>query len=161
MHTIKGTCGFLGLPRLESVDHAGENALGLFREGELEVTPEAVSPSLECLDQIRALLIALEETESEPDGEILVPEEDFLADFARDHDKDPDLAALGDDEALRGALLEVVERVNKGLSTLERVRRFTIARAPFTVENQMMTPTLKIRRHAITAAYGAELDGLY
>ena len=92
---------------------------------------------------------------------ILVPEEDFLADFARDHDKDPDLAALGDDEALRGALVEVVERVNKGLSPLERVRRFTIARAPFTVENQMMTPTLKVRRHAITAAYGAELDGLY
>ncbi len=92
---------------------------------------------------------------------ILVPEEDFLADFARDHDKDPDLAALGDDEALRGALIEVVERVNKGLSPLERVRRFTIARAPFTVENQMMTPTLKVRRHAIMAAYGAELDGLY
>ena len=69
MHTIKGTCGFLGLPRLESVAHAGENALGLIREGELEVTPEAVSTSLECLDQIRALLIALEETESEPDGD--------------------------------------------------------------------------------------------
>ena len=69
MHTIKGTCGFLGLPRLESVAHAGENALGLIREGELEVTPEAVSLSLECLDQIRALLIAPEETESEPDGD--------------------------------------------------------------------------------------------
>ena len=69
MHTIKGTCGFLGLPRLESVAHAGENVLGLIREGELEVTPEAVSPSLEGLAQIRSLLIALEETESEPDGD--------------------------------------------------------------------------------------------
>ncbi|MBL6854618.1 MAG: Hpt domain-containing protein, partial [Alphaproteobacteria bacterium] len=43
MHTIKGTCGFLGLPRLESVAHAGENVLGKFRDGELEVTPGAVT----------------------------------------------------------------------------------------------------------------------
>lgn len=39
VHTIKGTCGFLGLPRLESVAHAGENVLGKFRDGVLEVTP--------------------------------------------------------------------------------------------------------------------------
>ncbi len=41
VHTIKGTCGFLGLPRRESVAHAGENVLGNFREGTLEVTPGA------------------------------------------------------------------------------------------------------------------------
>ncbi len=68
MHTIKGTCGFLGLPRLESVAHAGENILGKFRSNELVVTPEGVSLILECLDQIRALLVALEQTESEPEG---------------------------------------------------------------------------------------------
>ena len=43
VHTIKGTCGFLGLPRLESVAHAGENFLGKFRDGVLPVTPEAVT----------------------------------------------------------------------------------------------------------------------
>ncbi len=43
VHTIKGTCGFLGLPRLEAVAHAGENVLGRLRDGELEVTPEIVS----------------------------------------------------------------------------------------------------------------------
>ena len=69
MHTIKGTCGFLGLPRLESVAHAGENILGKFRSGELVVTPDGVSLILECLDQIRALLVSLEQTESEPEGE--------------------------------------------------------------------------------------------
>jgi two-component system chemotaxis sensor kinase CheA len=69
MHTIKGTCGFLGLPRLESVAHAGENILGKVREGELEVSPRAVSLILECLDQIRAILMVLEETESEPEGD--------------------------------------------------------------------------------------------
>jgi two-component system, chemotaxis family, sensor kinase CheA len=69
VHTIKGTCGFLGLPRLESVAHAGENVLGKIRDGELEVTPEAVSLVLESLDQIKDLLSVLESTEQEPDGD--------------------------------------------------------------------------------------------
>ncbi len=69
MHTIKGTCGFLGLPRLESVAHAGENVLGKIREGDLVVTPAAVSLILECLDSIRSILMVLEETESEPAGD--------------------------------------------------------------------------------------------
>lgn len=69
VHTIKGTCGFLGLPRLESVAHAGENILGKFRDGELPVTPDAVSLILESLDCIKGLLGALEATESEPAGD--------------------------------------------------------------------------------------------
>ncbi len=69
MHTIKGTCGFLGLPRLESVAHAGENILGKVRDGELVVTPPIVSLILECLDQIRDILNTLEATETEPEGD--------------------------------------------------------------------------------------------
>ena len=69
MHTIKGTCGFLGLPRLESVAHSGENVLGKIREGELEATSEAISLVLECLDRIREILSVLEETEAEPEGD--------------------------------------------------------------------------------------------
>ncbi|WP_445681905.1 hybrid sensor histidine kinase/response regulator [Radicibacter daui] len=69
VHTIKGTCGFLGLPRLEAVAHAGENVLGKFRDGELEVTPEAVTIILEALDVIKALLGTLEATEQEPEGD--------------------------------------------------------------------------------------------
>ncbi len=69
MHTIKGTCGFLGLPRLESVAHAGENILGKVRDGELVVTGPIVSLILECLDQIREILNVLEATEAEPDGD--------------------------------------------------------------------------------------------
>ncbi|MGH7184757.1 MAG: chemotaxis protein CheW, partial [Pseudomonadota bacterium] len=59
----------LGLPRLESVAHAGENILGKFRSGELVVTPEGVSLILECLDRIRSILSILEQTEAEPEGE--------------------------------------------------------------------------------------------
>ena len=69
VHTIKGTCGFLGLPRLESVAHAGENVLGRVRDGELEVTTEVVTLILACLDQVRVLLDALEQTEQEPEGD--------------------------------------------------------------------------------------------
>jgi two-component system chemotaxis sensor kinase CheA len=68
VHTIKGTCGFLGLPRLETVAHAGENVLGKFRDGELSVTPEAVTLILACLDRIKMILSHIEATEAEPEG---------------------------------------------------------------------------------------------
>ena len=68
VHTVKGTCGFLGLPRLEHVAHAGENILGKFRDGELPVTPHAVSMILKCIDTIKVLLGHLERTGAEPEG---------------------------------------------------------------------------------------------
>ncbi len=68
VHTIKGTCGFLGLPRLEAVAHSAENVLGKVRDHELVVTPPAVSLILGSLDRIKDLLAALEETETEPEG---------------------------------------------------------------------------------------------
>lgn len=68
VHTIKGTCGFLGLPRLESVAHAGENVLGKIRDGEIVVTQEAITIVLEALDCIKALIEYLSENGQEPDG---------------------------------------------------------------------------------------------
>ncbi len=69
VHTIKGTCGFLGLPRLESVAHAGENVLGKIRDGEIVVTGEAISIVLEALDCIKSLIDYLSENGAEPEGE--------------------------------------------------------------------------------------------
>jgi two-component system chemotaxis sensor kinase CheA len=69
VHTIKGTCGFLGLPRLEGVAHSAENVLGKFRDGELEITPEAVTLILASLDRIKEIMAGLEATEAEPDGD--------------------------------------------------------------------------------------------
>jgi len=69
VHTIKGTCGFLGLPHLERVAHASEDVLGKFRDGDLQVTPEAVTLIFESLDAIKNLLTTLAETEAEPDGD--------------------------------------------------------------------------------------------
>lgn len=69
MHTIKGTCGFLGLPRLEKVAHHAENVLGRFRDGELEVTQEYVTLILESIDRIKYIVSTIEDTGSEPDGD--------------------------------------------------------------------------------------------
>ncbi|HEY4075521.1 MAG TPA: chemotaxis protein CheW [Rhizomicrobium sp.] len=81
MHTIKGTCGFLGLPRLGAVAHAGENILGKFRDGELEVTPHAVTLILKAIDRIRSLLGEMEVTGSEPAGDdgVLIDEINAMA----------------------------------------------------------------------------------
>ena len=67
VHTIKGTCGFLGLPRLEKVAHAAEDLLGLFRDG-LEVTPKIVTLILNAIDRIREILQELATKEVEPEG---------------------------------------------------------------------------------------------
>jgi two-component system chemotaxis sensor kinase CheA len=69
VHTVKGTCGFLGLPRLESVAHAGENVLGKIRDGELEVTPLAISLVLQSLDRIKSIMDALAANGSESEGD--------------------------------------------------------------------------------------------
>lgn len=68
VHTIKGTCGFLGLPRLESIAHAAETLMGKFRDGK-PVTSEAVSVVLTSIDRIKEILGQLEQLEHEPEGE--------------------------------------------------------------------------------------------
>ncbi|ACG79643.1 Chemotaxis histidine kinase [Phenylobacterium zucineum HLK1] len=69
IHTIKGTCGFLGLMRLQTVAHAAENVLGGFRDGVVPVTPTAVSAVLDTVDLIRSLVDALASTGAEPEGD--------------------------------------------------------------------------------------------
>src|SRR3546814_6331905 len=91
---------------------------------------------------------------------LLVPDDEFVAQWCRSAGRPRDLGALREDGAFRAALAQVVDRVNANLSPLEKVRRFAVLEEPFTVENGMMTPTMKIRRHKITAAYGEILDGL-
>jgi two-component system chemotaxis sensor kinase CheA len=67
VHTIKGTCGFLGLPRLEALAHAAETLMGKFRDG-MPVTGDAVTLILSSIDRIKEILGELEKTEHEPDG---------------------------------------------------------------------------------------------
>ena len=69
VHTIKGTCGFLGLPRLERVAHAGENVLGKLRDHTLTVTPDIVTQVLAAIDAIKAIVTTLSQTGAEPPGD--------------------------------------------------------------------------------------------
>lgn len=69
VHTIKGTCGFLGLPRLERVAHAAENVLGQLRDGKLSASPDMVSQILTALDRIKAILAGLSQSGAEPAGD--------------------------------------------------------------------------------------------
>jgi two-component system chemotaxis sensor kinase CheA len=69
LHTIKGTCGFLALERLEAVAHAGETLLGKFRDGDLVADSSAVTLVLESLDRIKEILTGIEATGTEPAGE--------------------------------------------------------------------------------------------
>src|SRR5258708_5000882 len=67
VHTIKGTCGFLGLPRLEALTHAAETMMGNFRDG-TSVTGDAVTLILATIDRIKMLLDRLERTQAEEAG---------------------------------------------------------------------------------------------
>lgn len=69
VHTIKGTTGFLGFGRLESLAHAGENLLGLLREGSLAASPENVSGLLALMDMLRGILRSIETTGSEGESQ--------------------------------------------------------------------------------------------
>ena len=92
---------------------------------------------------------------------IVVPAGSFIAEWASHHGKSADLCALADDPAFRTAISRAVDRANADLSQVERVKRFVVADEPFTIENGMMTPTMKPRRHAINQRWGATLAGLY
>jgi two-component system, chemotaxis family, sensor kinase CheA len=67
VHTVKGTCGFLGLPRLETLSHAAETVIGQFRDG-IPVTREAVSLILETIDRIKLIIAEIETSQIEPEG---------------------------------------------------------------------------------------------
>ena len=92
---------------------------------------------------------------------LLVPDPDWLQAWARARGKTGDAKALAADKDLAAALSAVVERVNAGLSPLEKIRHILVAAEPFTIENEMLTPTLKIRRHKVREVHGARLEALY
>ncbi|MGL4619167.1 MAG: chemotaxis protein CheA [Chroococcidiopsis sp.] len=69
LHTIKGNCGFLPLPKLESVAHAGENLLGKLREQHFTLNPQIASILLQTVDAIRQILAQVEATGNEGDGD--------------------------------------------------------------------------------------------
>ena len=86
---------------------------------------------------------------------VVVPDPEWTARWTQETGSGPD------DPAFARALMAAVDRVNAGLSTTEKVRRIIVADAPFAVENEQLTPSMKIRRHVIRKVYGDRLDALY
>ena len=106
VHTIKGTCGFLGLPRLETLTHAAENLIGKFRDG-MPVTAEAVTLTLSTIDRIKTILDGLAANAQEPAGDDgdLIAQLDRLArrDDAAAQSTRPDKPATACADGRRGA----------------------------------------------------------
>jgi long-chain acyl-CoA synthetase len=92
---------------------------------------------------------------------VIVPDAEWLGEWAQANDRVADLATLRSDPAFHAAMRLAVDRVNADLSVIERVRQFIIADEPFGIDNEMLTPSMKIRRHMIRAAYQERLDALY
>ncbi len=139
VHTIKGTCGFLGLPRLEALAHASETLMGKFRDG-VPVTGEAVTVILGSLDRVKEILAELESNETEPDGndEDLISQLDILAGIGdgtaggaeavspapSDELEDVAEAPTVDDDADSGDQIKIVQRELKaGEVTLDDLER--------------------------------------
>ncbi len=89
IHTVKGTCGFLGFGKLESVTHVGENLLSRLRDGTVEVTPEAISALLTLVDAVRSIMGHIEEDGQEGD----VDYSDLIATLSRLQDPNNQAAA--------------------------------------------------------------------
>ena len=121
MHTIKGTCGFLGLPRLAQVAHAAEDVLGLFRDGVLSPAQDNVSAVLEAVDVIKGLLSALEVTGHEPAGDDsalvkrlrAIGQQSPQDDHAASQEREPLTARLGGISSFDCAVEIALSRVKK------------------------------------------------
>jgi long-chain acyl-CoA synthetase len=92
---------------------------------------------------------------------LIVPDAEWALEWAREAGEHFDLTALQDLPAFRAAIRSAIDRVNADLSVIEKVRQFAFADEPFAIDNEELTPSLKIRRHKIRERYGARIDGLY
>ena len=92
---------------------------------------------------------------------LIVPDPEWTCEWAQANVEKFDMAELQKLPAYRSAVREAIDRVNQDLSVTEKVRQFAFADEAFTIDNGMMTPSMKIRRGPIRERYGKRLDALY
>jgi len=92
---------------------------------------------------------------------LIVPDMEWLMEWSKKNGKSGGFKKLKDDPDLKKALSAAVNRINGRLSNVEKVRKVAIADEPFSIENEQMTPTLKVRRHVVNKTYHDVLEGLY
>jgi long-chain acyl-CoA synthetase len=130
------------------VNDKGDNVAPQKVEGMLTLQPE-IAQAMVSGDK-RPYLVGL-----------IVPDAEWALEWAKANGEKFDVKALQDLPAFRSAVRAAVDRTNKDLSVIEKVRQFAFADEPFTTDNEEMTPSLKIRRHKIRERYGARMDALY
>ncbi len=130
------------------VNDKGDNVAPQKLEGMLTLQPE-ISQAMIVGDK-KPYMVAL-----------IVPDAEWALQWARENDIPFDMKELQDLPAFRSAMKAAIDRTNQGLSVIEKVRKFEFADEPFTVDNNQMTPTMKIRRPFIKEVYGARLEALY
>ena len=130
------------------VNDKGDNVSPQKVEGMLTLQPEIAQAMV--IGDKRPYLVGL-----------IVPDAEWALGWARANDEKFDLPALQELPAFRSAVRAAIDRVNGELSVIEKVRQFTFADETFGIENEEMTPSLKIRRHKLKARYGARLEALY
>ena len=92
---------------------------------------------------------------------LIVPDAEWALDWCKAQGKPLDCKSVQELPEFRAAIRKAVDRVNAELSVVEKVRGFAFADEPFGIENEEMTPSMKIRRHKIRERYSERLDGLY
>lgn len=130
------------------INDKGENVAPQKVEGMLTLQPE-IGQAMIAGDK-RPYMVAL-----------IVPDAEWIAEWCAKSGTGCNRAALDSDLDFRAAISAAIDRVNRDLSVTERIRRFIIADEPFAIENQQLTPSLKIRRHVLREVYGERLDALY
>lgn len=92
---------------------------------------------------------------------LIAPDQEFVQEWAKVTGNSAVLTDLILNDDFRSEIQGALDRANEHLSVIERVRRFALIADEFTVENEMLTPTLKVRRHIIKTKYENQLEGLY
>ena len=130
------------------INDKGENVAPQKVEGMLTLQPE-IAQAMIAGDK-RPYMVAL-----------IVPDPEWTQEWCAGNGDACSFARLAENSEFRTAIGHAVERVNADLTVTERIRRFVLADGPFTIENEQLTPSLKIRRHVLKQAYGERLDTLY
>ncbi|MDC0161713.1 AMP-dependent synthetase/ligase [bacterium] len=130
------------------VNAGGDNISPSRVEAKLDIKPEIAQSML--YGDFKNYLVA-----------VIVPDKDFAINWAKENSKDQSFESIVKDNDFKKVINEVVNEVNKNLSVIEHVRKFILIDHEFTIENSMMTPSMKVRRFAVKNKYGGDLEKLY
>ena len=92
---------------------------------------------------------------------IIVPDKEQALLWAKNNNKENSLSTIVKDEDYNKTIKEIISKVNNNLSVIEQVRKFILIDHEFTIENNMMTPTMKVKRYKIKSVFGDQLENLY